>query len=305
MKKWGIDLGGTKIECAVLEDGEALVRRRIATEAGKGYEHIIAQVTRLVDEVAAEIGERPTRIGFATPGALDKETRTMKNCNTVSMIGRATDEDLRTALGVEVKIANDANCFALAEALYGAGRDFPDAEAVFGIIMGTGVGGGLVVHGRIVEGLHSIAGEWGHNRLIDDGDECYCGNVGCLETVISGTALEGYYRRKSGEALKLAEIVGRRQTDPVAAETVERLISFFGRAVATLINIIDPALIVVGGGVGNVDLLYTEGVARIKKHVLNPGPLRTAVRKPVLGDSAGVFGAAMLFDRSPHEGSRR
>lgn len=296
MKHWGVDLGGTKIECAVLENGKPLVRRRVPTQADKGYEHIISQVRLLVGKVADELGERPARIGFATPGALGRETGVMKNCNTVSMNGKAMHEDLREALGVDVKLANDANCFALAEALLGTGKDFPEAEVVFGIIMGTGVGGGLVVRGKIVEGMHGIAGEWGHNRLVDEGEDCYCGKIGCVETVLSGPAVESYYREKSGNAIGLPEIIAHRTADPDAAETVERMLRYFGRAVASLINVLDPDLIVIGGGVGNVDVLYTEGVERIKKHVFNSGELRTAIRKPLLGDSAGVFGAAALFD---------
>lgn len=296
MREWGIDLGGTKIECAVLEGGRPIARRRMPTEAEKGYPHIISQIKKLIDQVSAEVGDRPSRVGFATPGTLDRATGTMKNCNTVSMNGRPMDRDLREALGVDVRIANDANCFALAEARMGAGVDFPDAEVVFGIIMGTGVGGGLVVHGRIVEGIHGIGGEWGHNVLIPDGEECYCGKRGCVETVISGTALEKFYLERSGERRRLAEIVARRGQEGAADETVERMLEYFGQAVASLINVLDPELIVVGGGVGNVDCLYSEGVERVKRYVFNDGPLRTAIRKPLLGDSAGVFGAAALLE---------
>lgn len=296
MRNWGIDLGGTKIECAVLEDGRPVVRRRVPTEAHRGYDHIISQIKSLVESVRAESGDAPSRIGFGTPGTLDRATGAMKNCNTVSMNGRRLDADLRSVLGVDVRIANDANCFALAEASMGAGREFPDAEVVFGIIMGTGVGGGLVAHGRIVEGAHGIAGEWGHNVLDPVGAPCYCGKAGCVETFISGTALERFYRERSGKEAKLADIVSRRDSDSDACDTVERLLENFGRAVAALINVIDPQLIVVGGGVGNVDLLYTEGAERVSRHLFNEGPLNTAIRKPLLGDSAGVFGAAALFD---------
>lgn len=296
MNLWGIDLGGTKIECAVLNDGAPLVRRRIPTEAAGGYEHIIAQIGKLIAEVSSEIGEKPAKIGFSTPGALDAETATMKNCNTVVMNGRPMHHDLERALGAEIKIANDANCFALSEALLGAGKDYRNAELVFGVIMGTGVGGGLVVHGKIIEGIHGIAGEWGHNILEENGEPCYCGKSGCVEKVISGVALERFYARTSGKNLKLKEIVAAAQNgnDRDASATVERLLEFYGRAISTLINVLDPNLIVIGGGVGNVDLLYTEGFERIKKYMFNPGELKTAIRKPILGDSAGVFGAALL-----------
>lgn len=297
MKLWGIDLGGTKIECAVLESDLTLVRRRVPTEASKGYTHILSQIKTAIEIVSAEIGEKPKKIGFATPGILDAETETMKNSNTVALNGKPLKTDLENLLKTEIKLANDANCFALAETLLGAGKNFPRAEVVFGVIMGTGVGGGLVVHGKIIEGVHGIAGEWGHNVLEENGAACYCGKNGCVETVISGTALEKYYEKISSENLKLKQIVEKHLTgnDEFATATIERLLEFYGRAVSTLINVLDPNLIVIGGGVGNIELLYTEGRERVKKYVFNRGALRTVICPPVLGDSAGVFGAALLF----------
>lgn len=296
MKLWGIDLGGTKIECAVLENGEPIIRQRIPTEADQGYSHILSQVKKLIKQVSNELGETPTKVGFATPGVLDTETNLMKNCNTVAMNGKPMKDDLEILLQIEAKLANDANCFALAEALLGVGKDFPDAEVVFGVIMGTGVGGGLVVHQRIIQGIHGIAGEWGHNILEENGKLCYCGKRGCVEMVISGVALEKFYRQNSGKQPKLKEIVENYHNgnDENANLTIERLLEYYGRAISTLINVLDPNLIVIGGGVGNIDLLYTEGFERIKKYVFNPGKLKTAIRKPILGDSAGVFGAALL-----------
>lgn len=296
MKLWGIDLGGTKIECAVLENGELIIRQRIPTEADQGYSHILSQVKKLIEQVSTELGEKPTKIGFATPGVLDSDTNLMKNCNTVAMNGKPMKDDVEKILNIEAKLANDANCFALAEALLGAGKSFPDAEVVFGVIMGTGVGGGLVVHQKIIEGIHGIAGEWGHNILEENGEQCYCGKRGCVEMVISGVALEKFYLKKSGQKLKLKNILENHQngTDENANLTIERLLENYGRAISTLINVLDPNLIVIGGGVGNIDLLYTEGIERIKKYMFNPGKLKTAIRKPILGDSAGVFGAALL-----------
>jgi predicted NBD/HSP70 family sugar kinase len=164
---WGVDLGGTKIECAVLDrqnPTRVILRKRIDTEASKGYTHILQQVKCLVDEVATELNESPVQVGFATPGVLDPRTQTMKNCNTVCMNGQAMASDLAAILGCEVSLANDANCFALAETHLGAVLDVhPGAEIVFGVIMGTGVGGGLVAHGKVVKGVHGIGGEWGHN----------------------------------------------------------------------------------------------------------------------------------------------
>lgn len=301
MKAWGIDLGGTKIECAVLDTAknmEVINRKRLPTEAFKGYEHIIAQIKKLVDAVKEEVKEEPVRIGFATPGVLEPETQIMKNCNTTCMNGKPMHKHIEDMLGIPVKLANDANCFALAEALMGAGKEYPHAEVVFGVIMGTGVGGGLVVHNRIIGGHHGIGGEWGHNILEENGEPCYCGKRGCVEKVIAGPALEKYYEKLSGNQLKLKEILSAHLggSDKYATETIERLLEYYGRSISTLINVIDPDLVVIGGGVGNIDLLYTEGYERIKKYVFNNKRLTTPVLKPVLGDSAGVFGAGLLWE---------
>lgn len=298
---WGIDLGGTKIECAVLNGSnpsQIVIRERIDTEASRGYEHILLQVKQLVNRVSLQLGEYPTHVGFATPGVLNPSTLTMKNCNTTCMNGQPMASDLSQILGCEVKLANDANCFALAETLLGAVQDInPQAEMVFGIIMGTGVGGGLIAHGKVVQGLHGIGGEWGHNILEEGGDACYCGKSGCVEHVISGPALELFYLRQSGKSLRMPQIMEAYFAggDPFALATVERLLEYFGRAISTLINVIDPDVIVIGGGLGNIDLLYTEGYNRVRKYIFNSGEVLTPIVKPKLGDSAGVFGAAMLF----------
>ncbi len=178
----------------------------------------------------------------------------------------------------------------------GAGKDYPKAEVVFGVIMGTGVGGGLVVNNKIIGGHHGIGGEWGHNILEENGEPCYCGKKGCVEQVISGPALERFYHQQSGEKLSLKTILERYQAgnDDHAAATIDRLLEYYGRAISTLINVIDPGLIVIGGGVGNIDLLYNEGYERIKKYIFNKGVITTPILKPNLGDSAGVFGAALL-----------
>jgi predicted NBD/HSP70 family sugar kinase len=212
------------------------------------------------------------------------------------MNGKPMQHNIETILGIPVKLANDANCFALAETLMGAGKKYPKAEVVFGVIMGTGVGGGLIVNNKIISGHHGIGGEWGHNILEENGEQCYCGKKGCVEAVISGPALEKWYVVKSGQKLKLQQIQENYLTgnDANATATIERLLEYYGRALSTLINVIDPDLIVIGGGVGNIDLLYNEGYERIKKYVFNNGKLTTPICKPVLGDSAGVFGAALL-----------
>lgn len=299
MKLWGIDLGGTKIECAVLDSNDqmkVIARKRLPTESDQGYDHIVSQIKKLIDQVAEEIGEHPTKVGFATPGVLEPDSQLMKNSNTICLNGQPLGKDLEMALGVPVKLANDANCFALAEALMGAGKEYPDAEVVFGVIMGTGVGGGLVVHNKIIGGHHGIGGEWGHNILEENGTPCYCGKAGCVEQVISGPALERYYAQVSGEKKSLKAILEEYKagTNSHATATVERLLEYYGRAISTLINVLDPGLIVIGGGVGNIDLLYNEGYERIKKYIFNQKVCTTPILKPHLGDSAGVFGAALL-----------
>lgn len=302
---WGVDLGGTKIEGVILSapsPNAVIIRKRIDTEAHYGYEHIVNQINKLVELLKAETGLQPDKIGFCTPGTLDPETGTMKNSNMVCINGQPFQEDLARTLGVPVTTTNDANCFALSEATMGVVQDvIPDFRMVFGVILGTGVGGGVVFRGHddvpmVQAGRQGIGGEWGHNILEENGYPCYCGKRGCNEQVISGPALQRFYLEQSGESRNLKEILDRHYqgVDSHATATVERLLENFGRAVSTLVNILDPDAIVLGGGVGNVDLLYTEGVERAKKYVFNSGRLNTLFLKPKLGDSAGVFGAALL-----------
>lgn len=296
---WGIDLGGTKIEGVILEDREnpiALRRLRVPTEAEKGYEHIIEQIAKLIETLAAETGIRPSQLGIGHPGASDPLSGLMKNANTTCLNGRPFHRDLESVLGIPVKLANDANCFAVAEANIGAAHEIaPGAEVVFGVIMGTGVGGGVVVRGKVINGRHGIGGEWGHNFLDDSGGPCYCGRRGCVETLISGPGLQRYYTSLTGENLALKEIVRRARAyeDTAAEATMQRLIQFFGKGIASIINTLDPDVIVIGGGVGQIDELYTDGVAEASKWVFNPR-VETIFLKPKLGDSAGVFGAALL-----------
>lgn len=293
---WGIDLGGTKIEGAVLpspESTDPICRIRIDTESAKGYDHILGRIAELVDRMARETGlGRPERLGIGTPGAVDPPTGLMKNCNTTCLNGKPLLADLHKTLGMEVAIANDANCFALAEATLGAAKG---ARVVFGVIMGTGVGGGVVVRGRALGGLQGIGGEWGHNVIDPNGARCYCGRHGCIETVLCGPSLERFYASRTSERLKLKEIVKRRRAgaDPDATATIDRLCEWFGRSIAQVVNILDPDAIVLGGGVGNVDELYTQGRDELRKWVFNTR-LDTPLLRPTLGDSAGVFGAAML-----------
>lgn len=295
---WGIDLGGTKIEGVILHPegiSNPIVRTRIDTESFKGYDHIIHQISTLVERMKEESGLQPGQIGFGTPGVLDPILQTMKNCNSTALNGMPLKKDMEEELGVPVVLANDANCFALAETRWGVVKEkCPDAQLVFGIIMGTGVGGGIVINDHVWNGKHGIAGEWGHNFLDESGGKCYCGKTGCVETVISGPATERYYEKITGEKIKLKEISKRyAEGDKAAKQTIERLCDFFGKAVSVVVDILDPDVIVIGGGVGNIDALYNDGVEALKKYIFNNG-LDVPILKPVLGDSAGVFGAAAL-----------
>jgi len=205
-------------------------------------------------------------------------------------------DDLENLLGLQIEMANDADCFALAETRYGVVKEqFPDARIVFGVIMGTGVGGGIVVDGRAIVGLQGIAGEWGHNFLDESGGLCYCGKSGCVEKVISGPALEKYYFNETGNRKPLKDIVALAESkvDPTAQKTMLRLIEFFGKSLSVIINILDPDVIVIGGGVGNIDLLYDRGLDAVRKYIFN-NRLDTPIVKPSLGDSAGVIGGAFL-----------
>ena len=296
---WGIDLGGTKIEGAVIvvDRGlEVVERMRVATEAHKGYQQIVNNINHLIEKMKDKTGLTPHKIGICTPGTLDPGLGTMKNSNSTALNGQPLLHDLERTLNLKIKMSNDANCFAVAEANLGIVNDvLPGASNVFGVIMGTGVGGGIVINGKAINGRQGIGGEWGHNFLDESGGPCYCGKSGCVETVISGPALERYYDTIAGTKKSLKEIVidSRNGTDPFALQTIDRLIHFFGKGLSCIINILDPDAIVIGGGVGNIDELYTRGKIELERHVFNH-KMDTLILKPKLGDSAGVFGAALL-----------
>ena len=293
---WGIDLGGTKIEGVVLSDknpSSIVARHRIDTEGQGGYQHVLNRIKQLIDHLREASGLQPSAIGFGTPGTIDPTTSLLKNSNTLCLNNHPLDKDLEKLLDVEVSMANDANCFALAEYHLGVvAQKFPDAKVVFGVIMGTGVGGGVVVDGKIIGGRHGIGGEWGHMFLDDSGEDCYCGRHGCVETIFSGPALERYYLAKTGNKKKLAEIL--KDGDEASQDVKQRLIHFFGKGLGQIINVIDPDVVVLGGGLGKIDFLYTEGRESVARNIFNP-VLTTPIVAPVLGDSAGVFGAAMLI----------
>jgi len=292
---WGIDLGGTKIEGVVLDSlasGRALARLRCPTEQEKGYKHILERISELVENLCLETKLRPNSIGFGTPGIIDRRSKLLKNSNTQCLNGKPLQSDLERMLGVPCKLENDANCFALAEALCGAATG---AGSVFGVIMGTGVGGGFVINHKLVTGAQGIAGEWGHNILDPNGFPCYCGKRGCVETVLSGPALEKEYLRLSGVNKSLKEIIDEGRTDPasIGSRLLEHLIEWFGKALAVVINILDPEIIVLGGGLSHIDELCDMGKVSAAKYVFNDR-LETTIVRNALGDSAGVFGAAML-----------
>jgi|HubBroStandDraft_2_1064218.scaffolds.fasta_scaffold99958_1 fructokinase len=294
----GVDLGGTKIEAVIvkLTPFEELVRLRVPTLRDEGYEAVVTRTGDLVRSVAQRAGVTLERasIGVGMPGGVSRRDGMVKNSNTTCLNGRPFREDLATALGRAVVFENDANCFALAETRKGAGRPYAGG-VVFGAILGTGVGGGIVVRGEVWEGAQGIAGEWGHHGVWagrPDARECYCGRRGCLEAHLSGTAVEADYAVRSGARRSVPEIVRLRDTDPDARAAIEGMLDAFGRGVANLIDILDPSAIILGGGLSNLDMLLTEGRERVAGYVLND-ELTTPILKNELGDSAGVLGAAL------------
>jgi len=295
-----VDLGGTKIELAALDDTGAIVlRERVATPAGD-YDATIEAIARLVESAETRAGERGS-VGIATPGALSLRDGHVKNANSTCLNGRALKEDLERRLARDVRIANDANCFALSEAHDGAARG---AAIVFGVILGTGVGGGIVVDGRILTGANAIAGEWGHNALPLPGAEdqplptCYCGRHGCVETYLSGPAMAAEHARLHGEALDAPRIAARAaQGDAACEATLARYARRLARSLAVVINIVDPDVIVLGGGLSNLGGLYARVPALWGAHVFSD-EVRTKLLAPRHGDSSGVRGAAWLWESS-------
>ena len=290
----GVDLGGTKIEIVALaDDGAELRRRRVATPQGD-YAATIAAVKELVIAAEGELGQRGS-VGIGIPGAESHVTGLIKNANSTWLIGRPLRHDLQAALARDVRLANDANCFALSEATDGAAAG---AEVVFGVILGTGVGGGIVAHGRVLAGANAIAGEWGHNRL--PGDEaswppCYCGRAGCVETWLSGPGLQRDHAAATGETLAPEEIAARAAAGEAACEaTLQRYEARLARALAVVINILDPQVIVLGGGLSNLDRLYTNVPARWAPHIFSDR-IATRLLRHRHGDSSGVRGAAWLW----------
>lgn len=292
---FGVDLGGTKIEAAVIDPNritEPLLRRRVDTPSRDGYEAIVEAIASLVDDCARKLSVPPPAIiGIGTPGTTEPDTGLLKNSNTTCLNGRPLRDDLAARLGCEVRPANDANCFALAEATLGAGRG---KDVVFGVILGTGIGGGVVVHRQVLGGRHGIGGEWGHTVMDPKGVPCYCGHTGCLETLIAGPSLENFYESLTGVRKRMRDI-GEEDSDAARA-TVDRLVNWFGQAIGGVINLIDPDAVILGGGMGQIPGLPERFRRAALPWVFNP-EIRTEFLVPELGDSAGVFGAAMLGSR--------
>ncbi len=293
----GIDLGGTKIEAVALDaTGEIVARRRTPTPA-HDYDSILRAIAVLVHEIELEQGRRAS-VGVATPGAISPRSGLIKNSNTTGLNGRPLDRDLAALLERPVRIENDANCFALSEAADGAAADSP---VVFGVILGTGVGGGLVVDRRAIAGPNKIAGEWGHNPLPwmrgeeYPGRRCYCGHDGCVETFLSGPALAYDFFTRSGKKLQAFEIATlATEGDALALECLDIYSDRLARALASVVNLLDPDAIVLGGGVSNVTHIY-EGLRQRVEHYAVTDALDTKIVQNLHGDSSGVRGAAWLW----------
>ncbi len=299
--RYGIDLGGTKIEIAALAgDGSLRLRRRVASPQGD-YNATVAAIAGLIRAADAELGQTPS-VGVGIPGTISPSTGLVKNANSVWLIGHPLDRDLAAAVGRPVRIANDADCFVLSEASDGAAAG---ARSVFGVIIGTGVGGGLVYEGQPIVGVNSIAGEWGHNplpapRIIDGHDErpgpkCYCGRSGCIESFLSGPSFARDHHRVTGRELATRDIVAAAASgDADARASLARYADRFARALGTIVNIFDPEVIVLGGGLSNLDFLYADVPPLLGKFVFSD-TVATRLVKNMHGDSSGVRGAAWLW----------
>lgn len=281
----GIDIGGTKIEGVILDaDGSTIIRERVPTQSQKGYPFIISQIAKLWGKLNHSM-EGEFTVGVCVPGPLDHTGRRIKKSNAGCLVNQPIRDDIEAIVGVPITMDNDANCFAQAETSLGAAKG---ENMVFGVIMGTGVGGGICIHGKVHKGHQYLAGEWGHSLLHPGGNACYCGKSGCVESYISGPSLERRFTEFTGEVKPLKEIIKNPPQD-----WKEEFLTNFGMALSNIVNILDPDIIVLGGGVSNIDFLYTEGHQYVERYCFND-TLDTPIVKNKLGDSAGVFGAAYL-----------
>lgn len=296
----GIDLGGTKIEIVALDKGREVLRHRVPTPPS-AYPDTIAAIHDLVLSAEKNLGRRGT-VGVGIPGAISPKTGLVKNANSTHLIGHPLDKDLQAALGRPIRVANDANCFTLSEACDGAAAG---ADVVFGIIVGTGCGGGVSVGGRVLNGAHAITGEWGHNPLpsprpdeIASAPQCYCGRVSCIEAWISGTGLAADFKRRTGRDLHGHDIAAAADAgDSQARAAMEDFYDRFARSLAGIVNVLDPDAIVIGGGLSNIDGLYSQLPARVESYTFTPEG-RSRIVKNLHGDSSGVRGAAWLWSEA-------
>jgi fructokinase len=287
--KLGIDLGGTKTEAILLDENLNTIQRKRVSTPQNDYHKILNTIISLSAELLQNIEDYS--IGICTPGAISKKTGLIKNSNTQCLIGKPLKEDLENKLNKKIFMENDANCFALAESTMGAAKEF---GVVFGVIMGTGVGGGIVIDRKIHHGRTNIAGEWGHHTLHQNGNDCYCGKQGCVETYISGPALEKRWKELTGKSQNMTEIIKNLENQN-AKQWKDEFLENFGFGLANVIDILDPDAIVLGGGLSNIDFLYTKGKDSVYQKVFSD-LVDTPILKNKLGDSAGVFGAALLQD---------
>jgi fructokinase len=297
MFKIGIDLGGTKTEAVILDDqGMIMKRERVNTGQEQGYDHVVKVVADLYQSMRKKISNREFTIGIGTPGYTDLQGL-IKNSSCLCLNNQPLIGDFERLTGRKPETENDANCFAVAEALQGAGKG---KDVVFGVIMGTGCGGGIVVSGTLLRGHQYLGGEIGHAVLHPGGRDCFCGNRGCVERYISGSGIEEQYKDKTGTRKSLQTIVDDfRGGDEAATHIMNHFFEDFGVAMSTLINILDPDQIVLGGGVSNIDELYTIGIEKVRKNVFKEDP-DIRIARNHLGDSAGVIGAALLHEvRNP------
>jgi len=289
----GLDLGGTKTESILLDpDGAEIFRERRPTPAAAGYDAILDNLCDLIRATQARVSTdvRPA-IGIGIPGTIDAGTGLVRNANTTILIAHPLLRDIEERLDRKVMVQNDANCFTLAEARAGAGNK---ADLVFGVIMGTGCGGGIAEKGHVHSGPHGIAGEWGHVSIDPAGPECYCGKRGCIETLISGSGMQRAFAAKYKRTLTMEEIVaGARSGDNDCVQAFDQFLDDFGRALGGLISILDPDAVILGGGLSNINELYDRGLERVRFYAFHEN-LRTPILKNTLGDSAGVIGAAWV-----------
>lgn len=287
MYKIGIDLGGTKTEGILLDNSLNTIERKRLPTPKNSYQEIIKTIQYLVNDLSREIGD--FTLGICTPGAISKKTGFLKNSNTQCLIGKPLKEDLEKKLDKKISIENDANCFTISEATMGVAKN---NSFVFGVILGTGVGGGIVIDGKIHHGRTNIAGEWGHHTLHQNGKKCYCGKKGCVETYISGPALEKRWEEMTGKNQLLPEIVKDYENSKFL-QWRQEFLDNFGTGLANVIDILDPDVIVLGGGLSNIEFLYSDGIKNVYDKVFSD-LVDTPILKNNLGDSAGVFGAALL-----------